>query len=186
MLSTSANTTSAKTTATTTVRPPLKLLILRGCPGSGKTVLATKTKAFTNGKWKVVSADNFFYKPDGMYVFDRKKLQDAHNQCFTDAYNYLTKGFNVIVDNTNRRCSEFSKYLKLANNESLPKVEIKVYSMRFQYGSDKLHPHHIIQRFFDEYEYLKGERYVSLNLATGCIEFHEMINNKAPIGFLPN
>jgi predicted kinase len=154
----------------------LKLLILRGAPGTGKTFLATKTKAFTDGTWKVVSADTFFYQPDGKYVFHSKQLPDAHAQCFTDAYNYLSQGFNVIVDNTNRKHSEFSKYLKLASNEHLPKIAIRIFSMHFYYGSTKLLPHHVVDRYIREYEPFCGEQYVSLNLSNFCIDFHPLVD----------
>jgi tRNA uridine 5-carbamoylmethylation protein Kti12 len=157
--------------ATGTKTKEVKLLILRGSTGSGKTTLATETKAFKT--WKITSADKFFINSDGKYVFDRKKLQDAHNVCFTETYNYLAKGFNVIVDNTNRDPSEFSRYLKLANNEFLPKVVIKVYSMHFYYGSTKLIPPHVINRFFKEYVPFPGEKYVSLNRETGIIQIHD-------------
>lgn len=174
------NATKHEQSTTSKQSSQLKLLILRGSPGSGKTTFATKNNSFKT--WKIVSADMFFTRPDGKYVFDRTKLQDAHNQCFTDAYNYLSQGFNVIVDNTNRLLSEFRRYFNLTDNKHLPKVEIRVYSMHFYYGSTKILPHHVIDRYFKEYEPLPGEKYVSLNLATGSVLFHQRTEKYLPIG----
>jgi hypothetical protein len=51
--------------------------IMRGLPGSGKT------HWLKQGRFDVVcSADDYFVQPDGSYVFDAKKIREAHFACF--------------------------------------------------------------------------------------------------------
>lgn len=138
-----------------------KLLILRGAPGSGKTTVATKTKFFAG--WVTVSADQFFTKPNGSYHFDATKLQEAHNWCFNKAKEALSRGSNVVVDNTNRKLSEFKRYLEI------PGVEIKVFCVDSSFTSTKQIPQHVMVRFFEEYQVYPGERYVKLDLETGFL-----------------
>ena len=75
--------------------PNLKLIIMRGIPGSGKTTLARKIEdlAMRSG-YKITgicSADDYFVK-NGKYVFDGKKLGEAHKFCQSKAIQLLAAG----------------------------------------------------------------------------------------------
>jgi primosomal protein N' len=97
-------------------QPQPKLLILRGAPGSGKTTLCEHRFK----KWTRVSADDFFVDANGYYKFDGSQLQHVHDVYFAKAVEVLGQGKDVIVDNTNRAISEFTRYLRI------PNVEIKI------------------------------------------------------------
>ncbi len=93
--------------------------ILSGVSGSGKSTYARKLwNALEPGNYcKVVSADDFFMR-DGHYIFDPKRLSDAHGKCFRDFIAALNsnEGFKpeydlVVVDNTNTTVSEVSPYI---------------------------------------------------------------------------
>jgi hypothetical protein len=118
--------------------------------------------------WKIVSADHFFTLPDGSYKFDPKKLQLAHDTCYNNCKRFLAAGYNVIVDNTNRKISEFQRYLDIKN------VDRRVYYVDSLYENTKNLPNHVIKRFFNEYETYEGERYAVLNKETGKITFNDI------------
>lgn len=85
-----------------------RVIIMRGLPGSGKS-----TKARTYGG-TIVSADDFFMQ-DGQYVFDPKKLPEAHATSLRLFEEALKRGDPVVVvDNTNTTAWEYQKYVDKA------------------------------------------------------------------------
>ena len=61
-----------------------KVKVLRGIPGSGKSTLAKQLfaeEALRGCVTTTCSADDHFMR-DGVYIFNYKKLGDAHNECF--------------------------------------------------------------------------------------------------------
>lgn len=87
------------------------MIIMRGLPGSGKSYIAEQKKKKYNGV--ICSADHYFIW-NGQYLFDKKKLHNAHMQCRTNCGSALRKKQVVIVDNTNTTYEEILPYLKLA------------------------------------------------------------------------
>lgn len=84
----------------------MKVVIMRGIPGSGKSTYAGMNypDALT------VSADNYFMV-NGIYQFDPKKLGIAHATCFRQFLDGLTQGVEtIVVDNTSTTVSEISPY----------------------------------------------------------------------------
>jgi predicted kinase len=77
--------------------------ILRGLPGSGKSTMSGILIA------NVVSADFYFMK-DGVYLFDKSKLNDAHKQCKEKFIYYVDRGHDVVVDNTNTKRWQYAWY----------------------------------------------------------------------------
>lgn len=92
--------------------------ILRGPSGSGKS---THAKTLENESTKICSADYFWLDSNGFYNFDSNKLSEAHKSCFEDFKKFVNAGFNVVIDNTNIKYSDFTKYIDyliLNNNQN--------------------------------------------------------------------
>jgi len=92
----------------------MKVVILRGISGSGKSTYASKH--YPNAV--VCSADNFFQE-GRYYNFDVTKLAEAHNECMSRFITLVSKGETqgiscVVVDNTNIHRWEYENYAKLA------------------------------------------------------------------------
>jgi len=88
-----------------------ELVIIRGVSGSGKTTLA-KTHYGTHAHYE---SDMYFMK-NGEYLFDEKKLRDAHTWCKAMVMKSLDDGFNTVVSNTFTRLWEFQPYLEMTSN----------------------------------------------------------------------
>lgn len=85
------------------------LLILRGCPGSGKSSLAEAL-----GIKAVCCADDYFVH-DGKYLWDNDKLYAAHCWCERKCRRFMKKQIAIIVvANTFTSAREFRPYEDLA------------------------------------------------------------------------
>lgn len=96
----------------------MKIVILRGLSGSGKTTKALEIAekydlaGYTSA---ICSADNYFLRPDGYYDFNAKLLKQAHEWCYKRAKQAVECDVDcVIIDNTNTRKWEYEKYVALA------------------------------------------------------------------------
>jgi predicted kinase len=91
-------------------RKIMKVYILRGVSGSGKSTFASRLS-----KNKIVhSTDDYFYK-NGKYRFDISKLEYFHKKNFEEFVKSLKKRKrNVVVDNTNLLCSFANPYIQKA------------------------------------------------------------------------
>lgn len=88
----------------------MKVIILRGVPGSGKS---TESKKYPDAY--VVSADHYFIGKDGIYRFDMNKIASAHGQCKSRFEAALSeKKPVVVVDNTNTTVKELKFYVETA------------------------------------------------------------------------
>lgn len=114
-----------------------KLLILSGVSGSGKsTVAANVARALhaDNKDCHILSADNYFIRPDGVYSWYARELHNAHQWCY-DKFRFLVEDYTnnkwligtVVLDNTNLRFDEFKNYVELAlkNNWEVEIVRIE-------------------------------------------------------------
>jgi tRNA uridine 5-carbamoylmethylation protein Kti12 len=102
-----------------------KLIIMRGLPGSGKS---WKVREIIGAYGEIygkttppeisivqVSADDYFYGPDGEYHYIPSRISEAHCHCFYEAMDALCGGVNlVIVDNTNILHNHYSRYEQIA------------------------------------------------------------------------
>ncbi len=98
----------------------MKVIIMRGLPGSGKSYFANRLKL--GGRAVVVSADDA-HTVDGVYRFDPAKKAQAHDNCLRQALEEMKgdyQGFHdtncalLIVDNTNIAVWEIAPYYRLA------------------------------------------------------------------------
>lgn len=87
------------------------LIIMRGVSGSGKSTFL-KNKHPTAFR---CSADDYFRKADGRFVYDAKRIQIAHeysqNACLSAMKNSLPL---IAVDNCNFKIWHFQDYLAMA------------------------------------------------------------------------
>jgi len=90
----------------------VKLRLVRGLPGSGKTTHAQKRVDDSNGSAVLVDFDQFFMR-GGLYVFDPKRLKEAHAWCLSEAHRHLLLGKDVYVSNTFSQAWELAPYVKL-------------------------------------------------------------------------
>lgn len=89
------------------------VIILQGVPGSGKSFYANEFVARTSAKSVVCSADDYFVQlGGGTYLFDFKKLGEAHGACFRKFIAAVQEGIEVVVvDNTNTTAIEIAPYV---------------------------------------------------------------------------
>jgi len=99
----------------------MKLTLIRGIPGSGKTTLA-KSLGIQNH----FEADMFFIS-GGEYKFNPAKLKEAHAWCQSQTRNALARGEDVVTSNTFCRLWEMQAYLDMAK-EYGAEIEIKICS----------------------------------------------------------
>jgi predicted kinase len=102
----------------------MKVIIMQGIPGSGKSTWVNKFYENAGGPTFVVSADSFFVDGHGKYNFDPSKLGAAHARCMYDFINHLSYMRHmtdaardkavVLVDNTNITTDQMSPYYLVA------------------------------------------------------------------------
>ena len=112
----------------------MKLLIVRGVSGSGKSTYAkAKLVDETAMNWFWCEADQFFYQnKEKTYQFDPKFLASAHRWCRNNVENLLVMGHNVIVSNTFTRLWEYQPYLDLAKSCG---AEVEIHVCKGEYKS---------------------------------------------------
>lgn len=89
------------------------VIILRGCPGSGKSTVA-ELLVFGITTSAICTADDYFMV-DGEYKFDSTKLGEAHSACKSKCEKAMTLGVErIVVANTNTTEKEITPYQILA------------------------------------------------------------------------
>ena len=101
----------------------MRVIVLRGIPGSGKSHQAASVTGAT-----IVSADHFFLDAEGEYKFDPARLADAHAACLRRFIDELTSPSSelLIVDNTNASVAEMAPYMAVASAFGAPAEIIEV------------------------------------------------------------
>jgi predicted kinase len=107
-----------------------ELILVRGCPGSGKSTFAK----LLGGKH--IEADMFFMK-DGEYQFDFTKLKDAHRWCQTMVGSWMSDSEErIVVSNTFTQEWEMKDYYDWAKD-----FDYKVFSVIVEntHNGDNIH-----------------------------------------------
>lgn len=89
------------------------ITLIRGLPGSGKSTLAQAICRSCDANAAHCEADQYFMV-DGKYVFNHRKIKEAHEFCQNKAEDAMKCGRNVVVANTFVRKWEMEHYKKLA------------------------------------------------------------------------
>lgn len=90
------------------------LILLRGLPGSGKSTLANVLSE--NGRYPVISVDDFFTDQHGNYQFEFEKNHVAYRQAEDNTLKALQAGAEkIFVANTFTMLWEMEPYFKLAS-----------------------------------------------------------------------
>lgn len=124
------------------MNPIGNLILVRSWPGAGKTTFAIENYVKPFG-YILMEADMFFIK-DGVYTYDKSKISNAHDWCFSETVKNLHDGKNVIVANTFTKLWEIKPYLALKptkifrctgnyeNIHNVPNVIVKKMQNRFE------------------------------------------------------
>jgi len=83
------------------------ITLYRGLPGSGKSTQASSHHS------NHVEADMFFMI-NGKYIYDNKKIKDAHIWCQSIVRFHLQQGKDIAVSNTFTALHEIDTYFKIA------------------------------------------------------------------------
>lgn len=106
----------------------MKVKILRGLPGSGKSTYAKK---LAGEGWVHFENDMYFMK-DGKYVFDQTKADEASNWCYQQFIKALRGGKDVVISNVFVTKKAIDRYVKAAKNLG---ADVKVIKFDKNFGN---------------------------------------------------
>lgn len=95
------------------------VIILRGLPGIGKTSLAKILARNVLTRSALLSVDDFFTTDNGVYEFDKEKLQEAYKWNFEKFKRALESKIPlIVVDNTNIKAFHYWHYIDTAQRNN--------------------------------------------------------------------
>ena len=89
----------------------MKLILVRGLPGSGKSTMAQE---YVKQGYSHFEADMYFMGKDGSYHYNPKDIKRAHSWCQEMCETSLRHKKNVVISNTFTRKWEMKAYLDFA------------------------------------------------------------------------
>lgn len=126
----------------------MKLTLIRGLPGSGKTTMA-KAMLMEDPKTCHVETDHYFTDYDGNYNYNATELTDAHEWCQHVTKNNLLENIDVVVSNTFSRRWEMKPYLDMAMELG---AQVEILETTGEYASVHNVPKHIIAAMKQRWE----------------------------------
>jgi predicted kinase len=126
----------------------MKLYIIRGLPGSGKSTMAKEIIA-KHPNTKHFEADMYFYNAHGEYKFEPSLLREAHKWCLLKTEDALRNGYDCIVSNTFTQKWEMKAYLDLAKQYN---AELEVITAKGNYQNIHGVPEETIEKMRKRWE----------------------------------
>jgi len=83
----------------------MKVTILRGSPGSGKS-----TWAVENCPGATICSADYYFTVNGAYKFSPAQLGSAHDACYKKFQEALAQNQDCVIDNTNTSVKEMTRY----------------------------------------------------------------------------
>lgn len=123
------------------------MILVRGLPGSGKSTIASLLAKKGSFRWH--EADHFFLNEEGDYLFDQKKLPEAHDYCQRQTRESLEMGYSVVISNTFSRRWEMQPYLDMAKERGLLPIVIEAKNV---FGNVHSVPQEVINRMEARWE----------------------------------
>ena len=135
----------------------MKLTLVRGFPGSGKSTIAKSLDIQLTSQH--IETDMYWERWGG-YHFDTTKLKQAHEWCQENTEILLRNGYDVIVSNTFTTKKELRPYFEISKKfDIVPQVIL----CQGQYGNVHNVPKEVLQRMKARFEYDISELYESTN-----------------------
>jgi predicted kinase len=130
------------------------LVLIRGLPGSGKSTFARQALEDLSHMNPVHWETDMFFETDEGYVFDPKRLGEAHQWCQDHVRASLVNSKCVIVANTFSRVWEMQPYIDMAAEF---KAHLLVAKLNTDFGNIHNVPESTIERMRDRWEDYPGE-----------------------------
>ncbi len=122
----------------------LRLVLVRGLPGSGKSTMAREMGELGLRHFET---DQFFVDSKGVYRFDATKLGKAHQWCQDAVKAHLDAGGKAVVSNTFTQKWEALPYLDMVDPS-----EVEILVATGDWGNTHGVPPESIQRMKDRWE----------------------------------
>lgn len=131
----------------------MKLILIRGVSGSGKSTYASKLKQ-EDPSLSHYEADMFFCDEKGEYNYVQSLIGEAHAWCKARTEIDLRNGKSVIVSNTFTQRWEIQHYLNLAEKYG---ADVVIKKATGNYKNVHKLTEDIVQYMRDKWEDIEGE-----------------------------
>ena len=128
------------------------LILVRGCPSSGKTTFANMMATINPNEIYPVHAADDYFMVDGKYMFDKTKLNQAHQSCFNRTkMAMICETPKIFVANTFTQEWEMKNYFELAKENGYEVFSIIV-EKRHENENDHKVPIDKLKMMVDRFE----------------------------------
>lgn len=131
----------------------MRLILVRGVPGSGKSTFAAKV---FSGAFHV--ENDMFHVKNGEYRFDFNRQKDAVSWCMDMCDTALRNGMDVVVSNTFTKRKYINAYVKLASEHG---ADVSVYRMTGSFKNSHSVPAMVFENMKKNFEDWAGETVVT-------------------------
>jgi len=133
----------------------MKLTIVRGLPGSGKSTFVRSNERFYGAK--AIEADDF-HMINNEYVYRQERAGYAHEWCQAQVAYYLNQGFDVVVANTFITSHAAVPYYEIAQDFD---AEFEIITMTEDYGTVHNAPEKVLDNMKEHFEKFTTEEFVA-------------------------